>query len=49
MTDLGRARYSRVQPGKPDTVRYSEKTHNVLYFQKSGALRISNMILIGHK
>ena len=37
----GTARYIQVQPG---TVRYSaEKTHHVLYFQKSGASRISNM------
>ena len=41
MADLGKARYSQVQP---DTARYSaEKTHLVLYFRKAGALRISNM------
>ena len=49
----GKARYSQVQPGKarysqvqPGTARYSaKKTHDVLYFQKAGALRILNMIL----
>ena len=45
MADLGKARYSQVQP---DTARYSaEKTHHVLYFRKAGASRISNMILRG--
>ena len=49
----GRSWQIKVQPGiaghsqvKPGTARYSaEKTHDVLYFWKVGALRISNMIL----
>ena len=57
MADLGRARYSQVQPVtaryslvQPGTARYSaEKTHHVLYFRKAGTSRISNMILRGHK
>ena len=41
----GTARYTQVQLG---TARNSaEKTHRVLYFRKSGASRISNMILRG--
>ena len=41
----GRPRQSQVQPG---TARYSaEKTHHVLYYQKAGASRISDMILRG--
>ena len=59
MADLGRARYSQILPAtarysqvQPDTARYNQvqpglKDPYVQYFRKSGASKISNMILRG--
>ena len=42
----GTARYSRAHPGTARFRQSTEKIHHVLHFQKAGASRISNMMLI---